>query len=260
MSTAHGALIVQEAQRPPHQYDDDIVLLMADHYSKDDHTMEKGLLSDPFKWTGEPDAVTLQGQSGNRGFGDASDNTCAPHVIYVEPCKRYRVRAIGATILSLVKIGIEDHSSLKTIEADGLYTTPVPVDHIQVASGQRFSFLLETKTAEEICSTGQSQFWIRYESRERPKSISGYALLKYQSLPCAQQDSLPPSLPETVPLDLPQATNDYLEYALEPASADVRRRFPRLSEVTRTVTIQVNQKLTTGEYINGSLNGSLEWV
>ncbi|KAL2678514.1 Multicopper oxidase aurL2 [[Neocosmospora] mangrovei] len=255
--TAHGALIVHDAKKPPYRYDDDITLILGDHYVEQDDKIEAGLLADPFKWSGEPSAIILQGNSGNRSFNAAPDLTCAPHVVEVEPGKTYRVRVISATALSLVKIGIEHHEELQVIEADGAYTKKVTVDHSQVSSGQRFSYLFKTKSAKDVCKSGKSQFWIRYESRDRPQEITGYALLRYR---CDQSPSLPSSLPKSPPITLPETTNDYLEYTLEGLTDNKDEAFPCLSEVTRTVTIQINQILTTGSYENGTLNGTVAWA
>lgn len=255
--TAHGALIVHDDNKPPYRYDDDITLILGDHYAESDEKIEAGLLADPFKWSGEPSAIILQGNSGNRSFNAAPDLTCAPHVVDVDPGKTYRIRVISATALSLVKIGIEHHEKLQVIEADGAYTKKVMVDHSQVSSGQRFSYLLKTKPAKDVCEDEKSQFWIRYESRDRPQEITGYALLRYR---CGKSPSLPTSLPNSPPITLPEATNDYLEYTLESLTDKKDDGFPRLSEVTRTVTIQINQVLTTGNYTNGTLNGTVAWA
>lgn len=255
--TAHGALIVQDAEQPPYRYDEDITLLLGDHYTEEDDKIEAGLLADPFKWSGEPQAITIQGSSGNQSFSAANDSTCAPHVIEVDPGKTYRIRVIGANALSLVKLGIEHHGSLQVIEADGSYTKITTVDHVQVSSGQRFSYLLHTKLASDVCESEKKQFWIRYESRDRPQKVNGYALLRYN---CPEAQDLPALLPSAPPLILPEETNNYLEYALEGLFPAKYNGFPRLSEVTRTVTIQINQILTTGSYVNGTLNGTVAWA
>ncbi|KAG6000614.1 hypothetical protein E4U21_005287, partial [Claviceps maximensis] len=179
--------------------------------------------------------------------------------------KTYRLRVIGATILSLVKVGIEDHAgALHVMEADGADTQLVPVDHVQVASGQRFSFLLRTKTPSELLASNRTHFWIRYESRDRPKSIAGYALLRYVDSGNGNGNGndalLPASLPASSPVVLPNETISYLEYQLHPLLESEKADFPPLSEVTRTVYIQVNQKLETGNYVNGTLNGTLVWA
>ncbi|KAK2616565.1 Multicopper oxidase aurL2 [Conoideocrella luteorostrata] len=260
-STAHGALIVLDAKAPAHHYEKDLTLVLGDFYQQDDRGIESGLQADPFKWSGEPQAITVQGSSGRSGFAkNASTKSCAPHIVDVEPGKTYRLRVIGATVLSLVKVGIEDHSqSLRVIEADGADTEPVRIDHIQVASGQRFSFLLETKSQDEIEAANRTHYWIRYESRDRPQSITGYALLRYRVRGSKKCRKLPAVLPDDSPVTLPESTTDYLEYALHPHLDAVKKEFPRLSEVTRTVVIQVNQNLATGNYVDGKLNGTVVW-
>ncbi|KHN94048.1 uncharacterized protein MAM_08057 [Metarhizium album ARSEF 1941] len=256
--TAHGALIVRDALEPAYNYDEDLVMTVADYYAKDDETIVSGLRADPFVWSGEPEAISIQGHTGTANFD--RDPSCTPYIIDVEPGKTYRLRVIGATVLSLVKIGIEHHPSLEVIEADGAYTQPVVVDHIQVASGQRFSYLLRTLSRHDIRKAKKTQFWIRYESRDRPKEVSGFALLRYRMSKCPPpKKSLPLSLPPTSPVTLPRRTSDYLEYQLQPRPGPSASEFPRLSEVTRTVRIQVNQKLTTGRFRDGKLDGSLVW-
>ncbi|EQK99814.1 L-ascorbate oxidase [Ophiocordyceps sinensis CO18] len=260
--TAHGALIVQDQNRSraEDEHGSDVIVMLSDYYAKEDRDIEAGLLADPFRWSGEPQAILVQGQSGKSGFDNATDPSCAPHIIDVEPARSYRLRSIGCTALSLVKMGIEDHAELEVIEADGAYTEPVTIDHMQTAPGQRFSYRLRTKSVEEIQRANKTQFWVRFESRERPVSIQGYALLRYRMSKCEEPEAPNGSLPDVSPVKLPETTSDYLEYKLQPESAATRSEFPRLSEVNRTVTIQINQKLTSGEYVDGKLNGSLVWV
>ncbi|PFH61463.1 hypothetical protein XA68_17294 [Ophiocordyceps unilateralis] len=259
--TAHGPLIVQDPnlEQAEQEYGEDVVMMLADYYAKDDHTIESGLLADPFRWSGEPQAVLVQGHSGKANFGSGNPS-CEPYVIDVEPGKMYRLRMIGATAISVVKLGIEDHSNLTVIEADGSYTEPTEIDHMQLAPGQRFSYRLQAKSAAEIDRMNKTEFWVRYESRERPESIQGYALLRYRMDKCEKPPRPKSQLPDKSPIELSTTTNDYLEYQLQPASQQERQKFPRLSEVTRTVTIQINQMLTSGEYVDGKLQGSLVWV
>lgn len=257
ISTAHGVLIVEDADEPPYKYDGDIPIIVGDNYAAEDGTIEEGLLADPFKWSGEPRGITISGSSGNKSFYEAPDSSCMPHVIEVDPGKTYRLRFISATALSMIKLGIEGHAGFIVIEADGSYTKPAKIDHVQVSSGQRYSYLMTAKPPSQVCGSNTTQFWIRYESRDRPQVISGYALLKYR---CNRTRHLPKSLPTASPIQLSNQTSDYLEYALEGLSEKNNQAFPRLSEVTRTVTIQVNQILTTGAYENGTLNGTVAWA
>ena len=108
------------------------------------------------------------------------------------------------------------------IEADGADTKPWSTDHLQVASGQRFSILLQTKSVAELIAGGRSSFWIRYENRERPANVSGYALLSYDLPGIDLPEPGPPNLlPDVSPITLPQTVYDWAEYALQPFDASI---------------------------------------
>ena len=261
--TAYGPLVVEEDDgEPPYDYDDEIHVLVADYYRKSDTEIEAGLVANPFQWSGEPQAILVNGQSGNASFTNAADDSCKPAIIEVEPDKTYRLRFTGLTAISFVLLGIEDHEDLTVIEADGKYTKPAGTDHIQVASGQRFSALLTTKSQKELDEGGKTSYWIRYENRDRPTDVAGYALLRYRCPPSsavANQD-LPDQLPSVPPVTLSRDLAEYtqwLEYTLEPLEDE--EPFPTASEVTRTVYITLNQQVVDG-YFNGSFVGRLLWV
>ncbi|KAK7988276.1 hypothetical protein PG989_008591 [Apiospora arundinis] len=263
--TAHGALIVDSANgTKPYKYDDDIPILLSDYYKKLDDVIEAGLVANPFQWSGEPDAVLFNGRSGKASFSNATDSSCQPYVITVEPGKTYRLRFTSGTALSFVMLGIEDHADLTIIEADGQYTKPATTDRLQLGSGQRFSVLLKTKSEEQLKSSNKSSYWIRYETRDRPTLPSGYALLQYKSKSpgyktSQRQDRLPANLPLTSPVKLPTNLSDYttwMEYTLE--ALKPQGNFPTLEEVTRTVVITMNQAVVDGFY-NGTFNGVLQW-
>lgn len=253
--TAHGALIVEDAVKSPYTYQHDKIISLGDFYSANDSTMVKGLLANPFKWTGETQAITVNGKSGNASFTNATDPTCMPEIIDVIPGQTYRMRFIGRTAISLVTLGIEDHKNLTIIEADGEYTKPFTTDHLQVATGQRFSILFTAKSEDEIRATNKTQYWIRYETRDRPTLTTGYALLRYRQH--GSRVPLPADLPSNPPVTLPKEVNNWLEYSLE--SLNPLDTFPTLSEVTRTIYITEAQFLAKGAYINKTINGVLEW-
>jgi L-ascorbate oxidase len=162
------------------------------------------------------------------------------------PARTYRLRFIGSTTISLVTLGIEGHSDLMIIEADGLSTEAFSTDHIQVASAQRFSVLMHTKSLAELQEDNKTTYWIQYENRDRPANVSRYAILSYNML------GVPPStainLPRAPPLALPQQISDWVESSLTPLDPTIDP-FPPLSTVTRTVTITVQQLS----------NGTLQW-
>ncbi|KAI4593308.1 hypothetical protein KJ359_009839 [Pestalotiopsis sp. 9143b] len=257
--TAQGLLIVDDVNSTKlYEYDDDIPLVFSDFFQKEDETLIAGLEANPFKWSGETQALMLNDRSGNVSMRDAPDQSCVPYVITVEPGKTYRLRFVGGTALSFIMLGIEGHSELTIIEADGEYTKPVTTDHIQIGSGQRFSALLKTKTQEELDADGMTSYWIRYENRDRPANVSGYGLLQYIK-PGTYLQGPPQDLPRESPVKLTRNLAEYtswLEYSLE--ALNPLETFPTLEEVTRTVYIQLNQHVVDGFY-NGSVNGKLEW-
>ncbi|KEF57337.1 L-ascorbate oxidase [Exophiala aquamarina CBS 119918] len=253
-NTAQGVLIVEDQNSVPYQYDADLSLFIQDYFPKNDSTIENDLVANPFKWSGEPEAIEINGQSGNSSFNNASDPSCTPHIITVKPGTTYRLRFISGTALSLVTLGIEEHDNLTIIEADGDYTKPWSTDHLQLGSGQRFSILLRTKTEAELASATKMSYWLRYESRDRPTNVTGYALLQYD-LPGSD---LPSILPATNPVTLSGNVTNWAEYSLE--SLQETEPFPTLAEVTRTVTITMRQVIREGAYVNNTINGTLEWA
>ncbi|KAL8396299.1 hypothetical protein RB594_004707 [Gaeumannomyces avenae] len=219
--TAHGALIVREQGLPPYEYDEELIVGLGDFFQKNDSTVIRGLLADPFQWSGEPDALLFNDRSGTAAFGNkTADDSCRPSVV----------------------------TNLTVIEADGHYTQPAVTGHVQLGSGQRFSVLLQTRTEDGVVAgSGKTQFWIRFESRDRPKTVVGYALLQYDmsdSQAVSYQMPLPKELPATSP----------------PLDSEEAVRFPRLSEVTRTVYITMAQQLVGGKIVDGTINGTLQWA
>ncbi|EJT71044.1 L-ascorbate oxidase [Gaeumannomyces tritici R3-111a-1] len=237
--TAHGALIVREQGSPPYEYDEELIVGLGDFFQKNDSTVVQGLLADPFQWSGEPDALLFQRLERDSGIRQQDGRRLLP-----------AQRGDGQAGQDVpVTLGIEGHQNLTVIEAEGHYTQPAMTDHVQLGSGQRFSVLLQTRTEDDIAArSGKTQFWIRFESRDRPKTIVGYALLQYDmsdSQAVSYQTPLPQELPATSPVVLPTETSSWLEYTLQPLDSEEAARFPRLPEVTRTVYITMAQQLNS---------------
>jgi L-ascorbate oxidase len=199
---------------------------LQDYFNKSDDTIEKGLGATPFLWSGETNAVLLNGIGVAIGE-QAGEGNCQLPIIDVEPGKTYRMRFVGATAISMVAFGIEGHTQLDVIEADGHYTKPYTVDHMLISSGQRFDALLHTKAAEE--TSNQTDYIIQFETKDRPAVYTGFGILRYPGV--APKITASPAI---APLTLSNATYDFLEYALEPL---VPNNFPSASEVTRRVHI-----------------------
>ncbi|PNS21175.1 Iron transport multicopper oxidase [Sphaceloma murrayae] len=255
--TAHGALIVKDPAKPPYQYDQERLLTVGTFFDQTDEVIVSKLLNDPLIWPGEVNAVMINGKSGTAYNGTGS---CKPHVIEVEPGKKYRLRVIGASALPIVNAVIQNHRDLEVIQADGTYVKNVKTSHIQVAPGQRFSYILQAKTVAQLKKLNSTNFWIRYETRDRPVVTSGYALLKYKMPKDADSQPVPTSFPLISPVAVPNITYDYLEGKLQGLSAVENKDFPKLSEVTRTVIINATLTLATGAWTDGEPAGVADWA
>ncbi|KAL2415496.1 Multicopper oxidase aurL2 [Exophiala dermatitidis] len=287
--TASGPLIVKDASPLPYAYDDEIILKIGDLYPQDDKTIETELTSIPFKWIGDPSALLVNGQSGTtmsvsqtqtqptttdsnsvNSTEAGSDTSCQPWVMNVAPEKTYRVRLIGATTISLVMFGFEDHDNLTIIETDSAYVSPVQTDHMQVDTGQRFSFLLQTKSQEELTAMNKSNFWIRFETRQDDRVLSAWALLDY-TLDASASDidsnqysplaapTVPTSIPSSSVVSLPTDVTSWMEYTfINPPFAGYDSP-PLSSEVTRRVIISTLQFLNTTTQNTLMVSNNASW-
>jgi FtsP/CotA-like multicopper oxidase with cupredoxin domain len=268
--TASGPLIVEDAAPLPYAYDNETILHIGDFYPEDDLTVESQLTSIPFVWTGDPQALQINGQSGSCSAGLNASSSCLPYVMDVEPGKTYRVRVIGATSISLVVFGVEAHDNLTIIETDNSYVYPVETSYMQVDSGQRFSFLLATKSVQELQSLGKSSFWIQFETRQGESVVTAWAILNYvdtsQQTSTNEPSSKGPvtrrrergapslrrrqnfsfsSIPSSPVLALPTNVTDWLEYTFQNPPFPGYDPPPTSSEVTRRVVISTLQLLNS---------------
>jgi L-ascorbate oxidase len=271
--TAAGPLIVEDAGAPPYKYDDERVLFFTDYFNKTDHEIEKDLTGTPFVWSGEANALLLNGV----GISDTvkqGRNECSLPILDVDFDKTYRLRFIGATALSMVSFGIENHTDMNVIGADGHYTKPHPVDYMQVTSGQRFDVLFKTKSAEEVAE--MPTWYMQFETKDRPSISTNFGILRYPNAKTTKSRKARDSggqngpsnsnngnnnnghhsgdpnksghgkdIPSTKPLQLTNNTAYFLEYALEPLTPN---DFPSASEVTRRIHI-TNQQLMNSTVI-----------
>lgn len=241
--TAAAAMIVEDAGKPPFDYDDERIIALSDIFEKSDEDIEDGLIGNPFQWSGETANVLVNGQG--QLPGSKSGSGCDLATINVDPDKTYRLRLIGGTALSFVSLAFEDHEVMTVIEADGGYVQPVNTSYIQIGSGQRFSVLFRTKSRSEI--TTKSQFFLQLETRDRPTLTRSYAVLKY-SIPSTKRVPAPIlprlSIPAKPPLTLPLNTFGWLDYKLLSLFPDPD--FPKTSEVTRRITIRTHQMIGNG--------------
>jgi L-ascorbate oxidase len=245
--SAHGALIVQDAGSSPYQYDEERVILLTDYFSKTDTEIESGLTAQLFAWSGEPNAVLLNGIGASSGEKIRTDE-CPFPVIFVDPGKRYRLRFTRGTALSMVQIAFESHDDLDVIAADGQYTKSHRTAYVQLSPGQRFDATLRTKSAAEL--SNQTDSLIQYETRARPSVLRSYSITRYTNTPGDTTIAVHTNTSREPPLRLPEIVYDFLEYALEPLAPN---GFPTAEEVTRRINITACQ-LTAGSIIL-QLNG-----
>lgn len=238
MSTS-GPLIVEDRNTSPYKTDGERIVYFQELFNETDTTIEQGLDSDPLVWSGETNGFMVNGKTISN-YGVVDDSSATLDVITVEPGKTYRFRFIAATSLSLAIFQFQSHDGLQIIEADGSYTKPCPTDIMQIGTGQRYSALLKTKSCSELQKTGQLDYYLQIESRERPSNVTNYALLRYKnSCSISSPATLPTnSYPSQAPLTLPPTINGFLDYKLQPIQPN---SFPSSSEVTRRVTLNVQQ-------------------
>ena len=102
-------------------------------------------------------------------------------IFTVLPDKQYRFRLVGAQGLFAYRVSIAGHK-LKVFAMDGTLVKPREVDFIIIHSGERYDFLLETKTADEI-SDGNNSFpiWGRTLETSIPEAHYAEAILYYET-------------------------------------------------------------------------------
>ncbi|KAI9893126.1 MAG: hypothetical protein M1814_000674 [Vezdaea aestivalis] len=245
--SVYGALIVKDASKPPYMYDDERVILIADQFNRSDADITQGLLSNPFKWSGEVSNVVVNGLSAipNTTQGNSS---CSLAKIRIDYNKTYRLRMISAAVLSFVVLGFSDHSNMSIIEADGSYTQEHSTEFLEIGGGQRYSVLwhsLYQVTVEANRAKNITKYYMQYKTLDRPEVFQSYAIFEY---PDSKANSALPSYdapPPVPPLTLPNTST--IDYPLRPLTPTPH--YPKLSEVTRRVTIKVQQVV----------NGTVVW-
>ena len=82
------------------------------------------------------------------------------HIFSVDPAQVYRFRLIGAINNYVFRFSIDEHQ-LWVVGTDGYWVDPVPVHYIALQSGERYDFLLITKSNPSKCN-----YWMRSEAQE----------------------------------------------------------------------------------------------
>ncbi|EHK22485.1 uncharacterized protein TRIVIDRAFT_29729 [Trichoderma virens Gv29-8] len=245
-STANGPLIVDDPNPPPYPVDGDRVIHIQELFDKTDTAIEEGMRASPLVWSGEPGGFLINGNTIS-DYRIVDPESARLSVIEVDPGKTYRFRYIGAMALTYAALAFENHTNLEIIEADGKYTEPYSMPLLQIGSGQRFSTLFETKTCDELASLQKWDFYLQIESRDRPRTVTSYAVLRYRNTCDALQHrhlhDLPVSttaLPRQKPVYLPPTIEGFLDYKLEPLFPNDA---PSAAEVSRRVFVYVQKQV-----------------
>ena len=143
-------------------------------------------------------------------------------------------------------MALEDHPGFELIEVDGDYVNRHNASFLEVASGQRYSFLLRTKSADELRALGKTRFWANLESRWRTTRSYGGWILEYDvnDLPAegADPNAKVPQLNQTIPL--PEEAPFWIMNELTPL--DETQAPPDDSEVSRVILVDGTQ-LNSGD-------------
>ena len=238
-----GPLIVED-KAPPYEVNGERVVHIQELFNETDTTVEQGLQATPFVWSGETNGFIINGETiSNFGVTNQSSSQGLA-IIEIEPNSTYRMRFIGAHALSYTALGIENHTDLQVIEADGGYTKPQSTTFLQIGSGQRFSALLKSKTCDELKQSGKMDYYIQIESRERPSNTTNYAILRYNNTCEIPSNTVISAVnttyPDNKPIALPPTVDGFLDYVLQPLYPN---DFPSASQVTRRIVLNVQQVL-----------------
>ncbi|ORX33571.1 multi-copper oxidase laccase-like protein [Kockovaella imperatae] len=179
--TAQGPVIVEPKNKTaPIDYDEDIVMMLSDDYHASDETIVAGLLNTSvFGWLGEPQNLLVNGHAPGEcnetalSAGQTCNVTCGNNLQKVLPGKKYRVRVIGATVLSYIGLALEGHN-MTVIEVDGTYVEPYPVVDLELGAGQRYSVIIET-----MQNPPKHDYHWRLRTMWRPTRVNGSALWQY---------------------------------------------------------------------------------
>ncbi|KAJ9050609.1 hypothetical protein DSO57_1013024 [Entomophthora muscae] len=184
---AYGALIVKDTDETwqsivdfdsVYSYDEERTLLLTEWWHETPEEVRKKLISLPFSG--------VDGANSHLINGRCLDSKKGPYTLNVEAGKKYRLRLIGATGLSMFRFRIKGHR-FTVIEVEGTLVKPVEVDHIDVNSGERYSVILRANqpinsyvgsisTPLEEMITNNGVFVLKYKGAATPTNFTREAI------------------------------------------------------------------------------------
>lgn len=245
ITTAHGALIVEDEQPTlPARAEERVMLLGYYFYASDKEIMD-GLQAVPFKWPGSANGILLIGSAWtaaggcNESVANRQNTICSrssyqgPSVIDVDYDRPCRLRWIGAV----------SHAPCRQ------HSQPFTDNHrrrrygdVELLGGQRYDTVVQSKCVKEVEEDGMGGCYpIRFESRWRSPPTNGWAMLRYPGAQCKMTMSLEQSSNSSS--FLAPAKFGWLSHRLHPLlpSSPGHASMPRDDEVTRQVVLQAQQ-------------------
>ncbi|KAF9152509.1 hypothetical protein BG015_005148 [Linnemannia schmuckeri] len=183
-----GPLIIHSPDEPHlEKYDQDMVMMVSDHYHIDSASLAAWYLSTASEGVEPvPDNGLINGRNSfdcsmatealfptTPGSGNGKDRcfSNAPQAVFgVEPGLTYRIRIINTGSFADFKVSVDEHE-LTVIEADGVDMVPVKVERVPIHVAQRYSVLLVANR-----STSNEGFWIRAEMNTNCFNVENPAL------------------------------------------------------------------------------------
>ncbi|KAH3678449.1 hypothetical protein WICMUC_001466 [Wickerhamomyces mucosus] len=151
---------IDEDEHLKDQYDQDLVVLISDHYhDKAENYLEDYLAPNNENDEPTPDNGLIQGAN----YFEYPENYYRPqynvnesmhHTFILRPDQKYRLRIINVGFFADIDYTIDEHP-LIIIEADGTLVKPFEVDVLNIAPAQRYSVIIETNK-----SNSNNLFWM----------------------------------------------------------------------------------------------------
>ncbi|KAJ2718515.1 ferroxidase fet3 [Coemansia sp. Benny D115] len=132
-------LVVYDRERPPYKYDEDHLFYFEDWYQVEYAERLKITIgpSDVFPPPATYPTAMINGFDGNK-----------TKPLEFKPGKTYRLRFVNMATTEWFKFNIPGHK-LQVIEADGVYSTPLTVDGLDLSPGQRYSVLVTAQDTDK---------------------------------------------------------------------------------------------------------------
>ncbi|KAJ2718514.1 ferroxidase fet3 [Coemansia sp. Benny D115] len=134
------ALVVYDREAPPYKYDDEYLFSLEDWFALD---YDERIQSSLNLLTTVPAPSTFPTGLINGVLG----NFTKP--IAFAPKKTYRIRLVNMASTLWFQFSIAGHK-LSLIEADGVYSNPLPVDGLEITPGQRYSVLVTADDTDQF--------------------------------------------------------------------------------------------------------------